>query len=220
MRDLKKKEVELWFLDSSEESPDLPDVLSIDELTYADKLSTSVAKENYKRSRNQLRWLLSAYLDTEPKLIRFSYGAHGKPMLFHPKTRLQFNLSHSKDSLLFAFSLNRVGIDIEKMDDRKTFETLAEKYFSKNNQKMLASLSEKNRIEFFFKIWTASEAYIKGQGESAFLIEKIRELIAFKKNGSEFTIGNWSICSLHIKKEYAASLAVEMKEPEIKILSL
>ena len=114
MRKLKNDQVDIWIL-NAQNPKELPDVLSGDELAYLQKMSSEASRESYRNSRNTLRWILSDYLAEEPKKIRFDYGAHGKPFIRLPKTKVQFNLSHSKELTLFAVSHRALGVDIEKI---------------------------------------------------------------------------------------------------------
>ncbi len=59
--------------------------------------------------------LLSMYLDTSPCLIELTYSPLGKPSVaFHGDPDLRFNLSHSDDLVLYAFSLDRdLGVNLE-----------------------------------------------------------------------------------------------------------
>jgi len=82
----------------------------------------------YRFERDRLRFMnwtgdtgescLGAYLELDPKQLIFDYGPHGKPHVNQESTQspIQFNLSHSEDLSLFAFTKNaRIGVDLEHL---------------------------------------------------------------------------------------------------------
>lgn len=121
-------------------------------------------------ARGILRQLLGHYLQVPATTIELSYGPQGKPLLQseHSDT-LQFNLSHSQDLALYAFSWDwPVGVDIEWLRSRVAWSTIARQYFSPAEQSWLWSLAPDIQLQAFFQQWTVKEACIKAQGGSVF----------------------------------------------------
>lgn len=216
MRKLRKDQVDLWLLDCTVEMREIPDVLSGEELAQLEKITNPEAQKQFKNSRNHLRYLICQYLDLEPEKIRISYGAHGKPAIRLPKTTLHFNLSHSKGKILYGFAHSPIGVDLEKIEAREKLQALSERFFSKKNQKILKALADKRQIEFFFKVWTLSEAYLKGLGESVFALETIKNSVSFEDSKTlELKIDSWRLMSLQHIAGFAAAVAIQMEDPQI-----
>lgn len=75
--------------------------------------------------------------------------ANGKPYFSPPAPR--FNLTHTKDLCAVAVGKAEVGLDAEKRQPRK-LEALSSR------------LTDAEKKEDFFRLWTAKEAYIKFRG--------------------------------------------------------
>ncbi len=93
--------------------------------------------------------------------IELKHTEHGKPYIdlfpdFH------FNISHSKEWVIVAFSNKEVGIDIEKIKPIKL--TVAERFFSHQEYMDLINKNESKQINYFFDLWTAKESFVKAIG--------------------------------------------------------
>ena len=90
--------------------------------------------------------------------------ARGRPSFLY-NGDMDFSISHSQSLSVAALidSLGRVGVDIERIDEKKedTHRRIAKRYFSDEERQRLAS--SPTPIEFF-KIWTAKEARAKLSG--------------------------------------------------------
>lgn len=73
-----------------------------------------------------------------------------------------FNISHSGNYVILAVSDSEVGCDVEAVRELE-FERLGKIVFHENELKILARTS--NKSDYFFKLWTAKEAFIKALGE-------------------------------------------------------
>jgi 4'-phosphopantetheinyl transferase len=95
----------------------------------------------------------------------FSYGPRGKPSLAAPE-RLRFNLAHSADVTLLAFTLDcDVGIDVEQLRSVPKMPNIARSFFCKEEVQELLALPATDRVRGFFRCWTRKEAYVKAVGE-------------------------------------------------------
>jgi len=94
---------------------------------------------------------------------QLQFANSGKPMLMD--STIQFNISHSKNDILFAISSHAVGIDIEHY---RPFESVsaAFSFFTLREQNQIRTHSnpEKKLIEF----WSKKEALIKAIGSEMF----------------------------------------------------
>ncbi|HEX6083997.1 MAG TPA: 4'-phosphopantetheinyl transferase superfamily protein [Thermoanaerobaculia bacterium] len=109
-------------------------------------------------ARAALRQLLGGYLGRDPRALRFTSGAQGKPALTGKE--LQFNVSHSGERVAIAIGpAGPVGIDIEHERDLHDAVMLAHRFFSPNE----AAAVERDP-SLFLPIWTAKESVIKAIG--------------------------------------------------------
>ncbi|HEY0081389.1 MAG TPA: hypothetical protein VGB61_01260, partial [Pyrinomonadaceae bacterium] len=129
-------EVHLWRA-SLVQTPDalrrLHATLAPDESAKAARFHFQKDRDHYVAARGLLRRLLGLYLARSPESVRFSYGAHGKPSLDgeHAAEDLRFNLSHSHELVLYAFTRGRdVGVDLEYMRADFAGEEIAARFFS------------------------------------------------------------------------------------------
>ncbi|MDF3036003.1 MAG: 4-phosphopantetheinyl transferase [Paucimonas sp.] len=82
-----------------------------------------------------------------------------------------FNLSHSRDVLAIAIcSAGEVGIDVEQLDSNVIADmtSIAQDYFSSEEQRLLAAVPAAQLAEEFFRIWTLKEAVLKAAGVGLF----------------------------------------------------
>ena len=115
-------------------------------------------------SRGILRLLLSRYTGLDPKELIFENGPFGKPSLVDQiNSEIGFNLAHSGDMLLIAIGkVKRIGIDVEKIEEKRDFKRISLMVFSDEEQLTLSRSS--NPIHDFYGLWTAKEAVLKATG--------------------------------------------------------
>ena len=90
------------------------------------------------------------------------YGEHGKPYL-KDLPGLHFNLSHSGDMAVAAFSENEIGVDVQQMGaiSRK----LAKRFFSTEEYDFWVGLQSLPIQEHaFYRIWSLKESFLKVTG--------------------------------------------------------
>jgi len=198
----------------------LSSILAENEATKAVSLRFPEDRRRWIVARGVLRLLLSCYLRMDPRLIHFGFHTYGKPFLAFPvlSTPLQFNLSHSRDLALYAFTYTRqVGIDVEYKRVDLDFEALARVSFSPNEQVVLRSLPGEVKLAAFYNCWTRKEAYIKAKGKGmsipldqfdvSFLAREPAALL--QNRGGPCEISRWSLRELAPGDDYAGALAVE-----------
>lgn len=222
---LPQNEIHVWKATKHTSMPALhqwEQWLSLDERARAQKFFFEKDRRQFTIARGGLRKLLGLYLDIAPGAVRFQYNAYGKPALDLPEhplgTRLQFNVSHSHELILYAFVLDRaVGVDVEYMRSDIEHEALAASNFSPYEQQALQRLPAHLRLEGFYNCWTRKEAYIKARGQGLSLPLTLFDvnlapgqpaaLIDSREGPQER--GRWSMRSLAPENNYAGALAVE-----------
>jgi 4'-phosphopantetheinyl transferase len=116
--------------------------------------------------RGVLRALLARYLGLDPRVLEFSLGEHGKPMLATAGAKLlHFNLSHSGDLALYAVSGERaVGIDVEVTRRQVDELAIAARVLGEAEAARLGAIDPETRTREFLRAWVAHEAAVKCRG--------------------------------------------------------
>lgn len=188
------------------------------ELDRADRFHFEKHRRHFVAGRGALRQLLAQYLDTNPEQVRLSYGAYGKPALDgeHKDSSLRFNMSHSHEVALLAFTKDReVGVDVEHIRADFASEDIARRYFSRREVETFNALPECDQGNAFFRCWTRKEAFIKviGLGLSQpldqFDVTLVPEQPAALLWVSGEDASRWSLYNLEVGGNYAGALAVE-----------
>jgi 4'-phosphopantetheinyl transferase len=166
-----------------------------------------------------LREILAHYLDIEPAHVAFCYGRHGKPALAaaFQDSELRFNVSHSHEIALFAFTYRReIGVDIEHIRQFADVEQLVERFFSCQERATFRSVPVAQRFPRFFTWWTCKEAYLKALGGGlAYPLDQVDVSMMTEKSTRLVRIGGdqqatgWSVRSFSTAPGYAAAFAVE-----------
>lgn len=145
--------------------------LSLAERERADRYRHEGDRQRFVLTRGWLRRLAGAYLGLAPNSLQFELGPHGKPFL--PGYPLRFNLSHSGDWALLAFSRDRpLGIDLE-VHRAVPMLRLARRFFQESEWERLQQLSGDYQRQIFFDYWTAKEAYLKATGEGLGALSRV-----------------------------------------------
>jgi 4'-phosphopantetheinyl transferase len=156
-------------------------------------------------------------LNISPDQLRFRYGVYGKPYLAKGFCRVQFNLAHSHELALYAFTRGRnVGVDLEYVHYIPDVEKVAGSFLSKRESAMYKMLPRSQRLRAFFDYWTRKEAYCKAIGTGLALACELLDApavsgdTAFRRNleNDERQACNWSITSFAPALDYAAALVV------------
>lgn len=149
--------------------------LSEQEKSQAGKFVNNELKDRYVLSHGLLRHLLSSYVNTMPENIYYLFNKFGKPFLRDDHCRLQFNMSHSKDCVVYVIALdNQVGIDIEWKNRDINVDEIADSVFTTSEQAIYQKLDKEEKFQIFYKIWVKKEAIVKAIGQG--LSHPIKEM--------------------------------------------
>ena len=136
--------------------------------------------------------------------LKYKYGVQGKPYL--EKSPLNFSISHCNDIVVCAVNKMEIGIDIEDIK-------IANKYAIK---KSLTEVEKGNmelsniKDEYFFRIWSLKEAFIKCLGEG----------LSYGMKNVEFNISNKYeniICNVRGFKFKQEKISINNKEYIISV---
>ena len=140
-------------------------LLTTEECQRADRYVTDLLTRRFTVCRGVLRQMIGALLEMRPTDVRIVTGPHGKPAIATDHTDVEFNVSHTGDLALMAFTRRRpIGIDVEAIDQRQTLNDLAARFFSTGECEQYFSLPEQQRRAAFYRIWTCKEAFLKATG--------------------------------------------------------
>lgn len=217
---LSEDEVHIWRasldLDEYFQSSFLK-VLSPDENYRAQKFRFAKDNRNFIAARGILRSLLGKYLKISPAEISFQYSKFGKPGIADNNS-LQFNISHSQNIALFAFTKKfPVGVDVELVNHDIEVKDIATKFFSANEIMNLLALPEQEQTLGFFNCWTRKEAFIKAVGEGlSFPLDKFEVSLELGKPANLLAthwepeaVSKWSMYSISPGANFVGSLAIE-----------
>jgi 4'-phosphopantetheinyl transferase len=164
--ELMTEEVQVWVasLDVSDERYDtLSRSLPSEERNRASALSPNSARR-FIVARGILRNLLAGYTGTSAQKLRFRYGSSGKPSL-DDRDDIHFNISHSADLGLFAFSPDRpVGVDVENERPVRRLLDVAQRFMSDEELRSLVDTAPDDRNAAFLRSWVVREARLKAEG--------------------------------------------------------
>jgi 4'-phosphopantetheinyl transferase len=158
---------------------DLVGLLCTEERARAERFLSDGARQRWMRSRGVLRALLGGYLQKDPRTLRFATSAHGKPVLLDDATgasalpervsarrvRISFNLSHSGQLALYAFTeTGSVGVDVEVARRPVDEVAVATRALGPSDARRLEALDPAIREREFLRAWARHEAVLKCRG--------------------------------------------------------
>ncbi len=223
-------EVHVWQLPLCVSRPlvdDLAATLSRDETARAARFVFEELRARYTVAHGLVRRVLGAYLDADPRSLRFDVAPGGKPGL--AGRELEFNLSHSRDAALLAVARSRnLGIDIEAIRPERDLLGLARTYFAPAEEAVLASLAGRERVAAFYRCWTRKEAYLKACGIGlglrldAFEVTlEPRDPPALRRSErASGEVERWSFADLPAPPAFTAALVVDGGPPAVVVRRL
>jgi len=142
--------------------------------TYNDLLQV-ISKKNrerchaFKRRHNALSTLYGELILRHALTQQFAFkndeimilkNGSGKPYI--KDSTVHYNISHSGDFVVCAFSEQEVGIDIEQVKEIDL--RIARRYFCESECNDLFSKDINEQQDYFFTLWALKESYMKWSG--------------------------------------------------------
>lgn len=183
-------------------------ILSSVEKERSERFLRATDRHFYIIGRGMLRRLLALYLDRDAEALVLEVNPNGKPFLAPGQLGegIHFNISHSKGVILLAFSREtELGVDVEFIHRARDYTAVASRYLPSEELRVLESLAEAERREYFYKCWVKKEAFLKLAGEGVFTAAGREEEL---KEGA-------FIYPLDTPPDYVAALACTLKDPQI-----
>lgn len=202
--------------------------LSPDEQARAARFATDKLRHRWVAGRGILRTLLASYLGQPATEIRFRYGEHEKPYLAGAtlEDTLHFNVSHSHDLALFAFSRDQeIGVDLEWVRSDLEQTAIATRFFSNRESETLENLPADEQIEYFFALWTCKESFVKAKGGGITFgldrfdvqLEPGGDSAPIVSNEPRERFAPWFAYRLDPGSGFAGALAIEDPDPQVSL---
>ncbi len=174
-------------------SDDYARLLTKEERVKANGFNKRIDEYLYLTTRIGLKLILSKYLQCGLDEIKIIQHPFQKPFI-HQK--LKFNVSHSGNWSLLAFSNKEVGVDVELMENDFQYQEIMHHSF---DEKEIDFIKRNEKpIEAFYEIWTRKEALLKKTGRGI-------------SDGSlkQDSLANPIATSFKLDEEHIASIATE-----------
>ncbi|SNX54846.1 4'-phosphopantetheinyl transferase superfamily protein [Thermoanaerobacterium sp. RBIITD] len=97
--------------------------------------------------------------------LSFYKNEYGKPLLKNMEN-IYFSISHSYDWVVVAVNEFSIGIDIEKIKPINL--NIAKRFFTDDEYNFIMDVDVQKRLEYFFKLWTLKESYVKLEGKGLY----------------------------------------------------
>lgn len=191
--------------------------LADDERERANRFSFPLHRRRYVAGRGTLRRLLAAQLGIAPEEVQLSYGRFGKPTLdsLRHEDELAFNVSHCEGFALIAVARGvELGVDVEDCTREVEHGAVARMVFSTRERNLLNALRGTQRSRFFFRCWTAREAFSKCTGEGLAQDPEAFSLFGDQIDRPEpadqagIPVEGWNVCEIPLPAPMVGSIAV------------
>ena len=190
------------------------EILSRTEKLYVQRFVRSIDKIRSSLPRLALHYIISNCFGIPQSEISVQKRKSGQPYIeFLPEIKI--SISHSGRFSVVAISTNRkVGIDIEKVKPVPEYLMIAERFFCKEEFKII---KEANDSYIFYQYWTAKEAFVKAIGEGlrrsfdSFYVDCKNMTIYDKKASKSF----WHLNQIEISDPYVISCVFSDSEEEV-----
>jgi 4'-phosphopantetheinyl transferase len=182
----------------------LSSCLSPEERQRADGFHRPLHRARFLAARGWLRRLLASQLLCSPGEVRIVTGDSGKPGL--ASSDLCFSAARSAGIALYATSWSMdVGVDVEAIRATADIDGIAARFFSRDEQRALASLPPAQRLAASFQCWTRKEAYVKGTGSGVTV--PLRTIDVWDGGRERVTVSGWSVHQVDVAPGFAAAVA-------------
>jgi 4'-phosphopantetheinyl transferase len=216
--------VHLWRVNlqvAPEQITKFTEILSEDEKLRANSFKFVEHKNRFIVARGYLREIISYYLQISSQEIVFQYSDRGKPIIKNSQnSNLQFNVSHSQDLALYAFTQNHlIGVDLEYLRNNVECAKIAQRFFTSTESQLINSLPQDKQPQTFFHFWTIKEAYLKATGEG--LVGGLDTVEITIDSSDEVIIkaidNNWFFSSFIPQDDFMATVAINIRATELTI---
>ena len=231
MLSLHSEKIDLWVvlhkeICDSDQLNQYKKILSEEEKNKGESFYFLKDKHRYFITRALVRFVLSRYAPVKHEEWLFGKNFYGKPTIENSDasvSNLSFNISHTSGLIVLAVtSRSLLGIDAENIVVRPAPLEIAEQYFTSSEASNLKAQPAHLRQEYFFKLWTLKESYIKARGmglsiplsEFGFSLGGKEKLIDFSVSPElDDRASRWNFWQLGLRDEYLISVCAERTCP-------
>lgn len=147
------------------------------ELEKMHRYAKKIDRLNYLITHSIVNLFFSNVLSCSIENINYIESEYGKPYIENNK-KIKFNISHSGGCAIVALSKHDIGVDIEFINKKFSFNDIINISFSRSEINFI-----KNDVNKFYKYWVSKEAYLKYEGTGLFKdIRDIEVLFCNDKN--------------------------------------
>ena len=162
--------VELWIwhdihLLDSQQADEYQRAFSPSEQQYLSRISNRRRQLEYIGGHYLLRQMLDYHFPGWSNVLTIEHSPGEAPFFggFNPD-RIEFNLSHSGNSVCCAVSVNcNIGIDIESPGRHRPYQEIADTYLANSEAERMNKLSADGKEKLFYRIWTLKESLLKAR---------------------------------------------------------
>lgn len=190
--------------------------------------------EDYRRhitGRAGLRYLSGRYLARESLGLKLAFNEHGKPSWVGEAAPLCFNISHSGQWVILAFTRNiPVGVDVQHLHDRRRdisaarlrhdVHGIARRAFHPQEIAALGNAPEPEQNLLFCRLWACKEAVVKALGSGVHQGTDRFSTLPLPENGGWHTpdLRPWTAETLQlhpfaVDDNHAGALAIRHSAP-------
>lgn len=215
--------VQAWRCELRRDEADaaaLTTLLAPAELARAARYGRADLRLRYIIGRATLRTILGGCLDVAPQEVAIVRGRRGRPELAaHHATDLDFNVSHTRATALFAIThAQRIGVDIEHAERALNVAGVARKFMTPQEQATLHALDDDTRRRHLLLLWTCKEAMSKATGDA--LAAPFRDLDVRATGQRELVAGpppyepaHWQLHAVDVGDGFLATVALWAPPP-------
>jgi 4'-phosphopantetheinyl transferase len=142
------------------------DLLTAEELDRVRAAKTEMVQKTRLVARALLKAELALRTGIPARRLPLQLSPFGKPSLSSSSNwPVKFSLSYSQGWIVHAFSDRlEIGVDLECINPNHMTWQLVQDMLTKDEQVIVAGLSEAKRATKFFELWTAKESVLKAAG--------------------------------------------------------
>lgn len=161
-------QIDLWTINLERPTEDVvraARLLSAEEVARAERYRFDRHRARFILGRAGLREIIAGYAGRAPADLRLGAETTGRPFLIDGGGLV---FSYSKAGALAVLAVSRdgrIGVDIEEVTEKPDLPLIVEDQYSPGERLQLGRLPEDQRLEAFYRGWTAKEALVKATGE-------------------------------------------------------
>lgn len=111
-----------------------------------------------------VRSQLAKILGCQPDAVELLIDPKGKPYCPSPNAPY-FNISHCHNQVALAVCSQKIGIDIERNNNKRNIMAIAKNYYADSELKALQALPPSQQAKLFYQLWVLKEAIAKATGK-------------------------------------------------------